>query len=217
MPLMYNGEMNTYCTFYIVRHGETDWNVQGRLQGHQNSKLTENGIKQVEELRGKLKDIHFDALYSSDLLRTKKTAEILNVERKLVHNTTELIRERSFGPHEGKISSAYRREMRKLLNKFETLTHLSKQKFKFPGVESDAEIVSRYLLFLRETAVAYPGKKVLVVSHGGVMKTLLTHLGFGSYEEMRDAVIQNASYIQLESDGVDFIINNTVGIHKFPE
>ena len=68
-----------YCTLYIVRHGQTDWNVQKLLQGQQDSALTELGITQAKELQETLREIHFDGIFSSDLLRTKKTAEIMLV------------------------------------------------------------------------------------------------------------------------------------------
>lgn len=204
--------MKNSCTFYIVRHGETHWNVNKRLQGHSNSELTENGIQQIKNLRTNLKDIHFDALFSSDLLRTQQTAEILNVERELVLNTTNLIRERSFGAHEGKELEKYELEIKDLIREYEQLADEQKRKYKYPDVETDEEIITRFLLFLRETAVAYPNKKVLVVSHGGVMRTLLIHLGFSTYDE--DLYVSNASYFVLESDGTDFEVKNTVGIEK---
>ncbi len=215
--LMYNGGMNKYCTFYIVRHGETVWNVQGRLQGHKNSPLTERGLKQATNVGKKLKNIDFDVVFSSDLLRTKRTAELIVLEKKMAINTTTLLRERSFGKFEGKNGTAvFRGELKKDLATFLKLSDEQKKKFKYPTTESDEEVVSRYLTFLRETAVAYPGKKVLVVSHGGAMKALLIHLGFGTYDELTNKSVANTSYIELESDGVDFFIKDTVGIHKFP-
>lgn len=203
---------NKYCTFYIVRHGETEWNVAGKLQGHANSELTTNGIIQVESLREEIKDIHFEAIYSSDLSRTKKTAEILNIERKLAINTTKLLRERSFGEHEGKKGNIYRKEIRNLIEIYKKLADEQKKKYKYPGVETDEEIISRFIVFLRETATAYPDKKVLIVSHGGAMATFLIHLGYASYTD--ELIVSNASFAVIESDGVDFIIKETNGIIK---
>ncbi len=202
------------CTFYIVRHGETEWNVQRRLQGHGNSALTKNGKQQIKALRTSLRDTTFDAIYSSDLARTQQTADILNIERRLAINTTELIRERSFGTHEGKLVEEYQREIRHLLDEYESLSEEQKFSFKYPGVESDEEVISRFIRFLRETAVAYPGKKILVVSHGGAMRALLVHLGFSTYTE--DLYVNNAAYAVIESDGTDFFIKKTEGIHTIP-
>ncbi len=203
---------NKYCTFYIVRHGETEWNVKKLLQGHSDSSLTNNGKQQAEMLAAELKDINFDAIYSSDLLRTQKTAEILRLERKLVINTTKMLRERYFGRFEGKTFDEFSQHQKEYFKQYEQLTDDEKAKFKYPETESDEEIISRLIVFLRELAITYPNKKILIVSHGGVMKALLRHLGFGTYDELATLIIANASYIKLESDGVDFVIKETSGI-----
>ncbi|HRN70551.1 MAG TPA: histidine phosphatase family protein [Candidatus Woesebacteria bacterium] len=205
---------NNYCTFYIVRHGETEWNVKKLLQGHSDSLLTKNGKQQATNLALQLKDIQFDAIYSSDLLRTQKTAEILRLERKLVINTTKILRERYFGRYEGKTFAEFSELQKEYFKKYEQLTDHEKAKFKYPETESDEEIISRLILFLREITVAYSNKKILIVSHGGVMKALLRHLGFGTYDELATVVVSNASYFILESDGVDFVIKETHEITK---
>lgn len=205
---------NNYCTLYIVRHGETDWNVKQIIQGHSNTTLTENGKNQIKDLAKKLKHIHFDALFSSDLLRTQQTAEILNVERKLAIKTTEAIRERFFGKYEGIHADEFYEQVKDLLIKYEQLSEENKRKFKYPTSESDEELISRVITYLREIAVAYPGKKVLVVSHGGVLKNLLIHLGWGTYKSLSTTGVSNGAYIILASDGVDFFVKETVGVNK---
>lgn len=86
---------------YIVRHGETEWNVRKLLQGQKDSNLTEKGKEEAERLAKKFKDTPFDAIFSSDLLRAKRTAEILAVEHNLAIQTNKLLRERHFGRLEG--------------------------------------------------------------------------------------------------------------------
>lgn len=205
---------NKNCTLYIVRHGETDWNVKQIIQGHSNSTLTENGKKQIKNLAEKLKHIHFDALFSSDLLRTRQTSEILNIQRKLAIKTTDAIRERFFGRYEGLASEKFHEQVKDLLVEYETLSEENKRKFKYPTSESDDELISRVITYLREISVAYPGKKVLVVSHGGVLKNLLIHLGWATYKSLSTGGVSNGAYIILESDGVDFFVQGTVGISK---
>lgn len=201
---------NNYTTFYIVRHGETEWNVQRRLQGQQNSHLTENGLQQATKLGEKLKHIHFDEAFSSDLIRAQKTAELLTLERQLEVKTTQLLRERSYGKWEGKPYTIYETELKELVQQWEQLPHEEKKSFKYPDIETDAELIRRFILFLRETAIAYPGKTILVVSHGGMMKALLLHLGFTTYDQ--SIFVKNTSYFQLQSDGIDFFIKETYGI-----
>src|SRR5258706_14102789 len=99
---------NNLTTFYIVRHGETDWNAERRLQGHSDIPLNENGELQAKNLADELQDITFDLAFSSDLLRAKRTAEIIALEHKLEVQTTKLIREKNYGSLEGKPSQIFR-------------------------------------------------------------------------------------------------------------
>jgi broad specificity phosphatase PhoE len=148
---------NQFCTFYLIRHGETEFNVRGITQGHVDSPLTENGITQAKEAAKLLKDIHFDAIFSSDLLRAQKTAEIIRAERDLAIQTTHLLRERNFGAGDGKTGDALAEYTR--IRK--TLSDLDRMRFKADDdFESDEEIGIRLALYMREIAVAYPGKTV---------------------------------------------------------
>ena len=191
---------NNYCTIYIARHGQTQWNVKGKIQGHTDSPLTKEGIAQAKNLAQELKKIKFDAVYSSDLLRAKRTAQFVALEHQLIVKTKESLRERNFGHLEGQDKDG-----------LVLLEQLRKQKIPYEtkNIESDEKMIERVILFLRELAVAYPAKTVLVVSHGGILRTLLVHLGFVTYEQMNKLHIGNTSYIKIDSDGVDFFIKET--------
>lgn len=206
---------NQNCTIYVVRHGETEGNVKKILQGHTDFPLTEKGIKQAQELAVKLKNIHFDEAYSSDLLRAKRTAQIITLEKKIVVKTTQAIRERSFGTYENKTYEEVDLELKDLIDKFEKMSN--KDKFKHSvhtEFESDEKISTRLILFLRELAVANVGKTILVVCHGGIMRATLIRLGFGSYSDLPLGAVKNLGYFVLESDGVDFEIKETWNIEK---
>lgn len=69
-----------YCTLYIVRHGQTDWNVRKIIQGHSDIPLNTEGQEQARVLAESLKNVHFDKIISSDLVRAKRTAEIVALE-----------------------------------------------------------------------------------------------------------------------------------------
>ena len=86
---------------YIIRHGETDWNKEKRLQGRSDTELNEYGIELAEITGEALKDVHFDCIYSSPLKRAYKTAEIIRGQRNLEIITDERLREISFGVVEG--------------------------------------------------------------------------------------------------------------------
>lgn len=137
------------------------------------------------------------------------TAEIITLEKKLAVETTELLRERAFGKYEGE-------QIEKLREMEETLDHLSdEEKYSLkmhPEIESDEEIMQRLLTFIREIAVSYAGKTVLIVTHGGILRTMLIHIGFATYQSLHWGSIQNTAFIQLETDGIDFFVKETQGI-----
>jgi len=203
--------MNDNLTrFYIVRHGETEMNRYKLVQGQLDSPLTEKGISQVEEVAQQFKTTHFDKVFSSDLLRAQKTAEIIVSEKKLVVETTKLLREQHYGKYEG----TNRDEYFKRFDAWRTLSEEAKHTYKLEeDMESNEEAVSRLITFLREAALAYPGKTVLVVCHGAIMRYLAIHLGHIAYKDNKG--FDNRGYMVLDSDGIDFFIKETVGIQVF--
>lgn len=200
------------ATVYIVRHGETEWNTKGLIQGHMDSPLTKNGIKQAKEIAKILKDIKFDLVFSSDLLRAKRTADIIAKERKLAVETTNLLRERAFGEFEGK---PHEDTMKIYEEAFKALSTEEKFKHKHDeNMESDEEVTTRLITFLRETTIIHPQKTILVVTHGGIIRAFLIHVGLATYEDFAFVDIKNASYIKLLTDGVDFFVKETKGIEN---
>lgn len=193
------------CTIYVARHGETEWNVKGLIQGHSDSNLTKNGIKQAKNLGRELKNIDFDAVYSSDLLRAKRTAEIATLERKLAVVTQKALRERNFGKLEGKT-----KENLKILRELK----IKNVPYESIGIEADEKVIARTITLLREISVAYLGKNVLVVSHGGLLRALLVHLGFATDDQLPPGSVGNTAYVKLKSDGVDFFIEEVKRVDK---
>jgi len=204
---------NNYCTLYVVRHGQTDWNVKKLIQGHLDIPLNQTGEGQAKELGDKLKPIHFDAVFSSDLLRAKRTAELISLEREIIIQTTEALRERHFGTFQGKhVNEFGQKTLQTLFKDFESMP-IDEQK-KYGDFESTKKYTGRFLQFLREIAIAYEGKTVLIVTHGGPMKFLLDRMGFSGDKTIAEFAIKNTAYIKLESDGVDFFIKETFGIEN---
>jgi broad specificity phosphatase PhoE len=198
---------NSYATFYIVRHGETEWNARDILQGQSDSELTNLGENQARSLAHELQNVHFDAVFSSDLLRARRTAEIMAVERKLAVKTSQLLRERNWGRYDGVQANIFRKESRALLEKFRKLSREKQWKFKYaPDIESYEEIFDRLVVFIKEVAVAYLGRTILVISHLDVLRTLLIHLGNTPKE------INNLAYVVVISDGVNITLDRVKGI-----
>ena len=204
---------NKYCRFYLTRHGETEWNVQHIMQGQQDSPLTKNGIDQAKTTAKKLSDVKFDHVFSSDLLRAQRTAQIIAADQDLTLKTTALLREINLGPFTGKKLSYFRNRLKKSIAYRETLSNEKQLSYKIhPQVESYEEIGNRVISFLKKVALAYPGGNILVVSHAGTIRATLLILGFASPKELPHEAVTNASYAVIDSDGIDFFLRETEGI-----
>lgn len=189
-------------TFYIARHGQTEWNVEGRLQGHTNSHLTAQGRQQAELLRDTLADVTFDAIVSSDLTRAHDTAEIIAQSRNVTVTTTLLLREKGFGHLEGKLSNHIREEG--VWDTFNTLDYAGQLNHRLvPGAETIQEMLDRFRSFLLELAQEYPDGTILVVSHGGAIRAFIADLHI-TFQDVPAGTIKNTGFLTVESDGKDF-------------
>lgn len=199
-------------TLYIVRHGQTEWNVKKLMQGHSDSPLTTQGIEQARRRGETLRHVSFDAVFSSDLLRARRTAELITLEKNLAVTTTHALRERFYGSFEGKSFAEYEAELKKLFEKYQDLSEEQIFVQYMGNLETKEQAGSRFITFLREIAVAYRGKTVLVVTHGGVMRYFLNQLVGDKKERLKPGSIENTAFIKVESDGVDFFVKETEGI-----
>lgn len=139
---------------YIVRHGETDWNVIGRNQGRTDIELNENGIKQAEETAKKLEKKNFDMIFSSPLKRAYKTAQII-CDDNIIFD--ERLIERCNGDLEGKLKSEYI-----------GLVNFADSNENRHGIEPLPIFRKRITDFFDYILKNYPGKEILVVTHAGV-------------------------------------------------
>ena len=140
---------------YIVRHGETDWNVEGRYQGRMDIELNENGINQARKTAEKLNDVNFDMVISSPLKRAYETAKIIS-NNAFITIDSRLI-ERSNGELEGKLKS----EVLEKIN----IADPNETRF---GIETLSDFRTRVFDFCQYLEEISVDKKVLVVTHVGV-------------------------------------------------
>jgi probable phosphoglycerate mutase len=207
--------MSPSSIIYIVRHGETDYNVKHITQGHTDSQLSGNGIKQAESLAEIFKDIQFDIVYSSDLSRAKKTAEIIIRNKNLSVNTSELLRERCYGQYDGRPSSIFINENKEMFERIKTLSKLELRKLKFAqDIESDEEINNRMVTFLKGLNLTDKNQTILITTHGGIMRAFLNHLDFNGEEDLKSGSIKNTGYFKIITDGTNFTVEETSGIER---
>ncbi len=109
----------------------------------------------------------------------------------------------------------FRKNFQHLFDKIKQLSEKEQKEFKFADdIESDEQIIGRFIAQLREIAIAYPNKIVLVVTHGGCIRTFLMHIGYVKYGELPVGSFSNAGYAKVLSDGIDFFIKEVKGIKK---
>jgi 2,3-bisphosphoglycerate-dependent phosphoglycerate mutase len=138
-------------TLLLVRHGETDWNADGRLQGHTDRPLSDHGRRQARKLAEELSGEEIEAVYSSDLARARETAEVVGDRLGLPVELDPELREKDWGNWEG-------------------LTAVERDRVEFAGESTEAH-QQRMLRALERISERHPGDaRVLVVTHGGSMR-----------------------------------------------
>lgn len=161
-------------TFYLFRHGQTDWNKQRRIQGHTDTPLNEQGRHEARQLAIKLQDIAFDCLYTSDLSRARETAEIVLAGRTTPLIVTSQLRETHMGEAEGMtIDEAMSTYGEEKWNSFRESTPAA-LKLGFPGGETRGESLKRLKDFFQECCTKDDDQKIIGIStHGGALRSLL--------------------------------------------
>lgn len=160
--------------WYLVRHGETDWNRTERIQGQVDTPLNATGRRQVSLLARRLEDVHLDAIYSSDLARTHETAQIIAAGRDIAIATDADLREFSFGEWEGLTSDEI-----EALQPGAMAERISagNEAFAAPGGENTWQVLERVRGFCERTAERHdPSDDVLIVAHGGSIRALAVAL-----------------------------------------
>lgn len=150
----------------IIRHGQTDYNALGIMQGHRGKPLNSTGREQARKLALRFKSEAIDVLYSSDLERAQETArEILSAHPNTASFYARELRERSYGIYDGKHQDFYLSAWKK--------TALPYFEFKPKGGESIVESRERALKFYHQLQKKHQDDTVLIVSHGSFIRALL--------------------------------------------
>ena len=173
---------------FVVRHGQTEWNVMKKMQGSADIELNEQGLSQAEETSDRLKEYDFDIIYCSPLKRAKQTASIIGEGRNCNIVYDERLRERNYGEFEGTSKSSFD------YNEFWAYT----KNLNYYKAENVQEFFKRIYDFLDEiTKKEY--EKVLIVCHAGVEKAIECYFnGLMKDEEIGPYLPDNASVLKYE-------------------
>lgn len=181
---------------YIIRHGKTDWNERHKIQGRTDIPLNDEGRAMAEEAHEEYKNVNFDVVFCSPLVRAKETAEILLKGRNLPINFDDRLMEMSFGEYEG------------IENSFDipdcpiNVLFFHPEEYTTPvkGAESIDDLIARTGDFLREKVEPEleKGKDVLIVGHGAMNSSIVSQVWNLPREKFWSAGIPNCKLMKLK-------------------
>jgi probable phosphoglycerate mutase len=178
----------------IVRHGETDWNAERRLQGQADIGLNATGRAQAQAIRTHLRTQHFAAAYSSDLDRAWHTAEIALTGTPLTVSPAPTFRERDYGRYQGLTATDAARD--------HPAMHASHQArdihYDYENGESLVAFAARVTAGMQALTERHAGEQVLVFTHGGVLDIIYRMATQRGLDSPRDFSIPNAALNWLE-------------------
>ncbi|HRS22375.1 MAG TPA: histidine phosphatase family protein, partial [Clostridia bacterium] len=179
---------------YLVRHGETEWNKNGKVQGRTDTELSPEGVMQAELLARRLAGEDINVIYSSSLRRALKTAEIIAEYKQCEIIKSDKYHEICFGPWEGmtineikeKYSEHYRAYREDPVN------------FKLPGAETLIDLTERTYGAVMDIVSRHTGSNILLVSHGTAIKAVIIRILGLDIIDFKRFMIDNASVSILE-------------------
>ena len=197
-----NKELTRIC---FVRHGETDWNIEQRMQGHIDLALNANGEAQAVAAGRYFASLQASALYSSDLLRARQTAQAVSDALHLPIILLPALRERHFGRCEGmtfdEIAAKYGEDAR-------AIEHRDPDYVTPKGGESIRQHQARILDCVGGLVSAHPGQTIVVVTHGGVLDVIYRRVHGLPPETPRTYPIPNTGINWVSIDGEQWSIEH---------
>ncbi|WP_243385520.1 histidine phosphatase family protein [Bacillus kexueae] len=191
-------------TIYLTRHGQTEWNVEKRMQGWLDSPLTEEGKKAVEHLGERLKDVSFDAIYHSPSLRTDQTANIL-----LNHLTIDRVEkdERLKEIHLGHWEAKTQAELKELYTDDFHAFFNEPHHYEAKSGEHFHDVQERVISFLNDLLNKHQEGNILVVTHGVWLKVLMNYVKNEPLAQLWEGPFQHGTSLSiLKVEDGQFII-----------
>jgi broad specificity phosphatase PhoE len=187
--------------FALLRHAETEWNREKRIQGQQDAPLTFDGRQQAQRWGRALAQYELDYMITSDLGRAKFTASLINQNLDLPHSEEPRLREQDWGRWAG----FYFRELLRV----KELRAQERKGWHFRPLEGESrlEVFERSRQALVDAANRLKGKRVLIVTHGGVIKCLLYQLSHRDFLPEEPPLLEPYCLHWLSYDGRDFHID----------
>ena len=198
----------------LVRHGETQWNREGRIQGyHADSPLTVNGLAQAKALAGRLAREGIDAIFASDTGRTRQTAHALAEATGVAVVHDPELRERSYGIFEGRTFAEIERDY-----PFDYERMRSRDPhYAAPGGENALQFHQRILPALERIALQCAGRRAAVITHQGVLGVLYRHVHGLAFNEAKRPKLVNASCNHFRFRGGQWLMDAWCDVEHLPQ
>ena len=164
--------MHSDVQLFIVRHGQTEWNTEQRIQGHLDTALSEVGRRQARTLAQRLQTIRFDACYSSDLQRAHQTALAVTAHQDCDVALDVRLRERAYGAFEGLRLVDVEEQLPEMYQRHRSCD----PHFDYQGGQSRQQKHDEVVSFLSDIAHRHHGQRILACSHGGSMSLLMNYV-----------------------------------------
>lgn len=206
---------------YVIRHGETLWNAERKMQGFQGSDLNENGVRLAKVTAEGLKDVPFDLCITSPLIRARHTAEIIMEGRNKPIIEEGRLKELNFGIWEGRCVAPDRMEVP--IEQFR-LFRMDPFRYQPPeGGESFRELIARTGSFFDDLIriPEYQDKTILISAHGGAVRAFLNRLYSDPEDFWQGGVPMNCAFsiVEVKDSVPELIVSDRVcyGEEEFPE
>lgn len=182
---------------FFIRHGQTDWNIEGKIQGSRNIQLNDTGIKQAEELITKVLEekYKFSKIYSSPQRRAAKTAEILSKATNIQYIIDDGLGEIDFGAWEGLSWREVREQYPTEYNEW----YVNRRYTKAPEGESYEDMMKRVLKAIRKI-IDENNEDVAIVTHSAVIMCLQCCLTNTPFNEMKKFKPENTEILEIDSN-----------------
>lgn len=190
------------CGLYLMRHAQTLSNRQRRIQGQSFSALSKEGVVLLDEAATAMKQIEFNAIYSSDLARALKTAHTIASQHGMSVITSKHLRERKFGKYEGGGWNKLEKDLDEIGSVNSPIAQLKKVHALGREVESDQHIQQRVMPWLKKKVRKHTGQAILIVSHGQLLKIMLQKLVDASVYDTASMTIANLDCFVLDVDPI---------------
>ncbi len=201
---------------YITRHGQTEWNLEGRMQGQKDSQLTELGEKQASWLGERLNDVEIDIIISSSSGRAFRTAEIIRGDRDIEILTNDNFKEMHIGEWEGQLHSEIEKNSPDEQKNFWNFPHL----YEPCGGETFPQVLERVSNEIEKVISEYEGKNILLVTHAIALKSLITHFEKKDIEDLWTGAFMHSTclnIVEIDKDGRKFILQGDISHYQNEE